>query len=546
MSPRESWYIDVRHEGLGKFRRITGSDSYVVEQKAADQLKTWEVMWNKKVEVENNKKEKENAAKDREAKKQLAIIKTEEAQKALEQIGNTLIFTLNIDDTIDWEKLKDLSSFDIPKPEELKIPKEPKSTDTKYQLKLSILDKLFSSRKEKKIEKSVSLFKNDHKKWENEKEELIKKNENELKKWENEKKIFLEKQKKKNEAVKNKKEEYFHKSAEAIIDYCDMVLANSIYPDAYPQQYDIDYNPESKIFIVEYSLPSPDIVPKLKEIKYIQSKDEFNDVYISDAAFNKMYDDLLYKITLRSIHELFEADVINAIDSIIFNGWVKSIDKATGNEVNACIISIQANKEEFLQINLANVDPKLCFKKLKGIGSSKLHGLASIRPILKINREDTRFISPYDVVDSIDESENIAAMPWEDFEHLIRELFEKEFTKVGGEVKITQASRDGGVDAIAFDPDPIRGGKIVIQAKRYTNIVEVSAVRDLYGTIVNEGATKGILVTTADFGPNSYDFAKDKPITLLNGSNLLHLLEKHGHKAKIDLKEAKRIIAEQE
>jgi len=24
---------------------------------------------------------------------------------------------------------------------------------------------------------------------------------------------------------------------------------------------------------------------------------------------------------------------------------------------------------------------------------------------------------------------------------------------------------------IAFDPDPIRGGKIVIQAKRYTNVV---------------------------------------------------------------------------
>ena len=38
-------------------------------------------------------------------------------------------------------------------------------------------------------------------------------------------------------------------------------------------------------------------------------------------------------------------------------------------------------------------------------------------------------------------------------------------------MKITQASKDGGVDAVAFDPDPIRGGKIVIQAKRYTNVV---------------------------------------------------------------------------
>ncbi|MBM4055761.1 MAG: restriction endonuclease, partial [Planctomycetes bacterium] len=67
-----------------------------------------------------------------------------------------------------------------------------------------------------------------------------------------------------------------------------------------------------------------------------------------------------------------------------------------------------------------------------------------------------------------------------------------------------------------------------------------------FGTVMNEGATKGILVSTADYGPDAYEFAKGKPLTLLNGSNLLHLLGKHGHKAKIDLKEAKKILAEQE
>lgn len=145
------------------------------------------------------------------------------------------------------------------------------------------------------------------------------------------------------------------------------------------------------------------------------------------------------------------------------------------------------------------------------------------------------------MVDGLDDSVNIATMSWEDFEHLIRELFEKEFQQNGGECKVTRASRDGGVDAIAFDPDPIRGGKIVIQAKRYTKTVGVSAVRDLYGTVVNEGATKGILVSTADYGPDSYEFAKGKPLTLLNGSNLLHLLNRHGHKARIDLQEARSL-----
>lgn len=109
---------------------------------------------------------------------------------------------------------------------------------------------------------------------------------------------------------------------------------------------------------------------------------------------------------------------------------------------------------------------------------------------MQINKADKRFVEGYDVTNQIDHTTNLAAMDWEDFEHLIRELFEKEFQSNGGEVKVTQASRDGGVDAVAFDPDPIRGGKIIIQAKRYTNTVSVSAVRELYGAVLNEGASR--------------------------------------------------------
>ena len=59
-------------------------------------------------------------------------------------------------------------------------------------------------------------------------------------------------------------------------------------------------------------------------------------------------------------------------------------------------------------------------------------------------------------------------MPWEDFEHLVRQLFEWEFGRNGVEVKVFRLSRDHGVDAVMYDPDPLRGGKYVLQAKRYT------------------------------------------------------------------------------
>ena len=211
--------------------------------------------------------------------------------------------------------------------------------------------------------------------------------------------------------------------------------------------------------------------------------------------------------------------------------------------MTACVLSLRASREEFLAIDLANVDPKTCFKAMKGVGSSKLYGLSAVPPIIPMQKKDARFVSAYEVANTLDSSVNLAAMDWEDFEHLIRELFEKEFSGTGGEVKVTQASRDGGVDAVAFDPDPIRGGKIVIQAKRYTNTVGVSAVRDLYGTVLNEGANKGVLVTTSDYGPDSYAFANGKPLVLISGANLLHMLEKHGHRARIDIQEARKLMS---
>jgi len=323
-----------------------------------------------------------------------------------------------------------------------------------------------------------------------------------------------------------------------------MVLGNSSYPDFFPKSYDIDYEEESRILVVDYQLPAPDNLPSVAKVTYVKSRDEMTEKPIAVGTRNKTYDSVIYQVALRTLHELFEADNTDALDAVNFNGFVRSIDPASGHEVNACILTIQAKKDEFVGINLAAVDPKACFKKLRGVGSAKLHAITPVAPLMTISREDSRFVGSYDVADTLDEGDNLAAMDWEDFEHLIRELFEKEFSGCGGEVKVTRASRDGGIDAVAFDPDPLRGGKIAIQAKRYTATVGVSAVRDLYGSVLNEGANKGILVTTSSFGPDAYEFASDKPISLLDGGNLLHLLMKHGHKARIDLQEAKETLKE--
>jgi restriction system protein len=52
----------------------------------------------------------------------------------------------------------------------------------------------------------------------------------------------------------------------------------------------------------------------------------------------------------------------------------------------------------------------------------------------------------------------------------------------------------------------------------------------------NEGASKGILVTTSGYGKASFEFADGKPIELLSGSHLLYLLAQHAViEAKIEV-----------
>ena len=50
-----------------------------------------------------------------------------------------------------------------------------------------------------------------------------------------------------------------------------------------------------------------------------------------------------------------------------------------------------------------------------------------------------------------------------------------------------------------------------------------------------------LLITTSSYGPDAYEFAKDKPISLIDGPNLIEMLRKHGRNYRIDLEEARAI-----
>lgn len=314
------------------------------------------------------------------------------------------------------------------------------------------------------------------------------------------------------------------------------ILAGLNLPEDYGQDFDVAFDAGSGTAVVNLQLPTLDEFPRISGYKFVKGRKASDPIEMKQKDFEALYDSVIYQIALLTMHRVFRDATSEALQAIVFNGWVTGIDRKTGNDFTSCILSVRATRPAFQALNLERVDPKECVRNFKGLVAGPLAQLAPVKPILDLNREDSRFIESREVLANLGTGDNLAEMEWEDFEHLVRELFAKVFGEDGAEVRVTQASRDRGVDAIAFDPDPIRGGKFVIQAKRYNNVVPVSAVRDLYGTMINEGAAKGILVTTSHFGNDSREFAKDKPITLIDGANLVHMFQEYGYEVRIEVK----------
>jgi restriction system protein len=240
------------------------------------------------------------------------------------------------------------------------------------------------------------------------------------------------------------------------------------------------------------------------------------------------------QVALLVINLLFQSDTENFFEEICYNGWIKTKSKTNGKDIEACVVSLSISREKFINLSLEYVDPVECVKSLHGRVEQDLESndVEGIKPFLKFDF-DKKIIQTDSIIDDV-KSNNLMDLTWEEFEIYVRDWLKKEF--VNAKVEVTQSSRDGGIDAIIYDDDFLKGGVTVVQVKQYNITVPVSAVRDLYGVMQDRRASKGILVTTSDFGYDSRQFVKDKPISLVNGTNLLYYLNKHGYSVEIKKK----------
>jgi restriction system protein len=490
--------------------------------------------------AERNKKllDKENKQRYLEARiEETAENNTELAEK-IEALQGILEHTIDIDDTISFESLRIRDNYSpMPIPQDLSTEK-PAPDKRKFITAVKTPGFLenalgMKGRYQREIQAAEAQYEVARKTYEaseqerqNHLAELQKQNEAA-------EQSFIAKVQQRNQEVDELETLYKRGDISAVITYNSMVLERSEYPDEFPQNFRLAYAPESKEMVVEYELPDLTVIPNIVEYKYAKTKDEIEEKPRKPAEIKELYQDIVESVTIRTLHEILEADQAKLIDIITFNGFVNSVDPATGKDIRPCLVSVRTTRENFLEINLTRIDKRACLRNLGAQVSPQPQAMQPVKPIVEFNMVDKRYIEQGDILSDLESRPNLMDLNPSEFEVLVSNLF----GKMGLETKLTQTSRDGGVDAVAYDTRPVLGGKVVIQAKRYKNTVGVSAVRDLYGTMLNEGASKGILVATSKYGSDAYEFSKDKPLELIDGGGLLYLLDQVGIKARIIMPE---------
>ncbi|MEV7000587.1 restriction endonuclease [Streptomyces sp. NPDC093982] len=313
---------------------------------------------------------------------------------------------------------------------------------------------------------------------------------------------------------------------DSVIEYFSAALYSSTaWPDGFPRQVAAAFDPAARQLVLDWEMPTYDVVPEAKSVRYVPSQDQDKETARPAAQRRALYREVLAQSMLLVLHQLFAADEYGILDSVALNGFVDAPDPATGRQSHIFLATVMAGRSGFTELHLEQVDPVSCLTDaLRGQLATRPDQLTSVRP-----SRQPRDVGNHVVTHGGDEEPDLFDMDPIAFESLVAELFRA----MGMQAVTTERSNDGGVDVDALDPTPIRGGKIVVQVKRYRATVPPTAVRDLYGTVQDRGANKGVLVTTSAFGPGSHTFARGKPLELISGSELVDLLHRHGLRGRL-------------
>lgn len=343
---------------------------------------------------------KERAAAEREAKRlhveamqALAASRTEDAMAALTEFSQILEATLDHDDFVDLELLRQTPehpTFSSPHAEPM-TPPEPISAGEEPVFDPPAeprgMKALFGSKSKhaEAVAKAKAEFEAAHAAWRAEVAALPQKQlaqmqqfqEAEMKRQQSlaqDRERYEAECAARNEevATKNAELDYFISGLaagrkDAVEQYFAIVLGNSTYPGDLDVGEEVTFDEEDRELHLKLFLPLPEELPQVKGYRYIKAQDEIVETARTAADLKRGYLAFIHQVTLRTLHEVWEADRDRVVETISLTAGTDNVNPATGRDVYTPMAAVAVDRDTFEHLNLRRVEPSESMKHLKAV-----------------------------------------------------------------------------------------------------------------------------------------------------------------------------------
>jgi len=170
-----------------------------------------------------------------------------------------------------------------------------------------------------------------------------------------------------NAYVTGRQSAFAARDAEAVQWFVGCVLRASRYPDGFPREHQVAYDPGDQSVAVDFDLPPRSVVPPVRAYRYVKARDAIEPVPRQESEISQAHERLVACVALRTLHEIFGATPPGVVRAVTFTGRVATVDRATGKPVRPCLASLPADRSAFDDLVLDAVDPVACLARLNSL-----------------------------------------------------------------------------------------------------------------------------------------------------------------------------------
>lgn len=165
---------------------------------------------------------------------------------------------------------------------------------------------------------------------------------------------------------------------EAVQEYVDIVLANSIYPEEFAVRHEATFDSATAEAVVRAVVPAPDELSSAKSYRWVKASDEVAATAMTKKDQTERYADALAQVALRTLHEIYEADRRGVITSISLEVGPATKDPGTGLDRFFPLIAVGASRDRFTKFDLTAVVPAATLQVLGAAVSKNPLALAVV------------------------------------------------------------------------------------------------------------------------------------------------------------------------